>query len=102
MVRFSQLDQWEKQALIQSQPAYGRIICRCEKITEGEILQALASPTCPPTLDGVKRRCGAGLGRCQGGFCGPRVCQIIADVRGISMLEVQKDREGSYLLTREL
>lgn len=101
-IHFKVLSEQEKQRLIQDNPAFGRVICRCETVTEGEILQALASPTCPPTLDGVKRRCNAGLGRCQGGFCGPRVCELIAKTRGVSMLQVQKDREGSYILTREL
>jgi len=85
-------------ALIEQDPLYGRIICRCEEITEAEIIKALGSPLTPPSLDAVKRRCGSGMGRCQGGFCGPRIARIIARERGIPMEEVLQDKNGSYLL----
>ncbi len=99
---FQTLPEAEKQALIARDPHFGRVVCRCESITEGEILQALASPTCPPSLDAVKRRCNAGLGRCQGGFCGPRVCELIARTRGLDPTAVLKDLAGSYILTHKL
>ena len=70
-IRFKELSAEEKAALVKEQPAYGRVICRCETITEGEILAALHSEVPANTIDGVKRRAGAGMGRCQGGFCGP-------------------------------
>ena len=76
-IRFKELSAEEKAALVKEQPAYGRVICRCETITEGEILAALHSEVPATTIDGVKRRAGAGMGRCQGGFCGPRKNQNI-------------------------
>ena len=79
-------------------PAYGRVICRCETITEGEILDALRSPIPPRSVDGVKRRAGAGMGRCQGGFCGPRVVEILSREQGVSPGTIVQDRAGSWLL----
>ena len=64
--------------LIRKNPAYGRIVCRCEQITEGEIVEAIRRPLGAKTLDGVKRRVRAGAGRCQGGFCSPRVMEILS------------------------
>ena len=81
-VRFKELSSREKAALIEKEPAYGRVICRCETITEGEILAAVRGPIPPVSIDGVKRRCGSGMGRCQGGFCGPRVQEILARALG--------------------
>ena len=69
-MRFKELPPEEKARLIAKEPAYGRVICRCETITEGEILDALHEEIPATTIDGVKRRCGAGMGRCQGGFAG--------------------------------
>ena len=92
----------EQQQKIKENPLYGRVICRCETITEGEIVDALRSPIAPPTIDAVKRRAGAGMGRCQGGFCSPRVLEIIARERGIAPPEVLQDRPGSYLLLSKL
>ena len=99
---FRTLSAEQKSELIRRDPRFGRIICRCETITEGEIAEALRSPTCPPTVDAVKRRCNAGLGRCQGGFCGPRVAELICREKGIDMLQLQKDLEGSYILTEKM
>ena len=90
-----------KTALIQMDARYGRVICRCETITEGEIVAALHSPIPPRSLNGVKRRCNAGMGRCQGGFCGPRVQAIIARELGIPQQEVLMDQDGTYLITGE-
>ena len=87
-----ELSPQERAAAIEKNPLYGRVICRCETITESEIVDALHAPIPPVSIDGVKRRCGAGMGRCQGGFCGPRVHEIIARELGLSMLEIPKDR----------
>ena len=84
---------------IRKDPRYGRVICRCETITEGEIVAALHSPIPPFTVNGVKRRCNAGMGRCQGGFCGPRVQEIISRELGIDPLQVLMDQEGTQILT---
>ena len=75
------------------------MICRCETITEGEILDALHEEIPATTIDGVKRRCGAGMGRCQGGFCGPRVVDLLARELGVSPLTILQDRDGSEILT---
>lgn len=100
-VRFASLSADEKNRLIRENPAYGRVICRCETITEGEILDALHSPIPPCSIDGVKRRAGSGMGRCQGGFCGPRVLEIMAREYGVAPEKILQDGDGSYILTGE-
>ena len=100
-LRFAELSPDEKAAVIARRPAYGRVICRCVTITEGEILDALEAPIPPRSLDAVKRRCGPGMGRCQGGFCGPRVLEILAKHFGQSPVEVLQGEPGSYILTSE-
>ena len=99
IIRFKDVPEDKRAQLVAEKPAYGRIICRCENITEGEIVAALRRglPVC--SLDGVKRRCGTGMGRCQGGFCGPRVLEIIARETGLAPEEVMQDKAGSYILT---
>lgn len=99
VVRFKQLSAAERAELIRRQPLYGRIVCRCETVTEGEIVAALHSPLPPCSLDGVKRRCGAGMGRCQGGFCGPRVLEIIARETGCAPEQIPQDRAGTTVVT---
>ncbi len=99
VTRFNELTIEEKKALIKKNPLYGRVICRCETITEGEIIDCLRQPIPPCSVDGVKRRVGAGMGRCQGGFCAPRVVEILAKELNKSPVEIQKDREGTYILT---
>ena len=99
--RFKELSPEERAALVERQPAFGRVICRCETVTEGEILEALAGPIPPRSVDAVKRRVNAGMGRCQGGFCGPRVVEILARELGISPGDVVQDRAGMWLLSRE-
>ena len=93
------LDVPARRALVRSQPAYGRVICRCEDVTEGEILDAIRRGAV--TLDGVKRRVGAGLGRCQGSWCTDRVLALLARELGISPQEVTQDGPGSPLLGGE-
>ncbi len=94
---FRTLDADGQAALIARDPRYGRIICRCETITEGEIVDAIRRPCGATTVDGVKRRTRAGMGRCQGGFCGPRVIEILSRELGIPVPEVRKDGAGSYM-----
>ena len=88
----------ERNALIKENPAYGQIICRCESISEGEILDAIHRPLGAKSLDGVKRRVRAGMGRCQGGFCAPRVMEILTRELGMNPMEVTKAGPGSELL----
>lgn len=89
----------ERNALIKEHPEYGRIICRCETVTEGEIVDAVKRPLGARSLDGVKRRTRAGMGRCQGGFCSPRVMEIISRETGIPLEEVTKNGGSSKILT---
>ncbi len=96
--RFKEMSNEERATFIQENPAYGRVICRCETITEGEIIEALHRPITPVSIDAIKRRCNAGMGRCQGGFCGPRVQEIIARELNISQEEVLQDKKGSVVL----
>jgi len=83
---------------IRKDPAWGRIICRCETIPEKEILNAIHAPVGATTVDGVKFRCRPGMGRCQGGFCRPRVMEILARELNIPYQEVTKKSEDSYFL----
>ena len=101
VVVFHNLDHQHRAEMVKKNPLYGRVICRCETITEGEIVDALHRPLPPHTIDGIKRRCGCGLGRCQGGFCGPRVQEIIARELGIPYMAVEKDKTGSYIILAE-
>ncbi len=100
-IRFKHLSAEEKNRLIAENPTFGRVVCRCETITEGEIRAALNSPIPPVSLDGIKRRAGTGMGRCQGGFCGPKVLEIMAKTKKISYEDVIQDGNGSYILTGE-
>ena len=100
-IRFHELSDEEKNELIRQDPRYGRVICRCETVTEGEIVAALHTPIPPTTVNGVKRRVGAGMGRCQGGFCGPRVQEIIARELGMDPTDVLMDWPGTWVLCGE-
>ena len=88
----------ERQALVRENAAYGNIICRCEQISEGEIVDAIHRVPGARSLDGVKRRVRAGMGRCQGGFCTPRVMEILARELGIPQTELTKNGGASRLL----
>ena len=94
---FRELSMVEKNVVIAKDPAYGRIVCRCEGITEGEIVEALRTNPCARDLDGVKRRTRSGMGRCQGGFCSPTVVELIARERGIPFESVTKFGKGSVI-----
>ena len=98
-VRFRELSDGEKAEMIAKNPLYGRVICRCETVTEGEIVEAIHRPIVPRTIDAIKRRCNAGMGRCQGGFCGPRVHEILARELGISPKDILMDEEGTWILS---
>ncbi len=85
----------ERQRLIEENPAYANIICRCEMVSEGEIREAIKRPVGAVTLDGVKRRTRASMGRCQGGFCSPKIMKLLSEELGIPMEEVCKSGAGS-------
>ena len=88
----------ERKKLIKENPAYGNIICRCEMVTEGEIIDAIKRPLGATSLDGVKRRTRAGMGRCQSGFCAPRTMEILARELGVDMSEITKNGKGSEII----
>lgn len=88
----------ERNALIHREPTYGNIICRCEMVTEGEIIDAIRRPLGAKSLDGVKRRTRAGMGRCQAGFCSPRVMEILARELGLSVEEITKSSGNSRII----
>lgn len=100
-IRFMELSPEEKAEVIKKDPRYGRIICRCESITEGEIVDVIHRMVGARTVDGVKKRCRPGTGRCQGGFCGPRVQEILARELGKELNEIVLDKKGAYILTTE-
>ena len=89
----------EQNALIRQNSAYGRIVCRCESITEGEIGDAIRRPVGARSLDGVKRRVRAGMGRCQGGFCSTRVMEILARELKASLADITKSGGEAKLIT---
>lgn len=89
----------ERQELIRQNPTYANVICRCELVTEGEIIDAIRRPLGATTLDGVKRRTRAGMGRCQSGFCSPKVVEILARELGVDCSEITKSGKNSTLLT---
>ena len=88
----------ERNELIKKEPAYGNIICRCESISEGEILDAIHRTLGARSLDGVKRRTRAGMGRCQAGFCSPRVMEILHRELGLPMEEITKSGGRSTIV----
>ena len=92
------LSKEERIELIRKNPAYGNIICRCEMITEGEILDAIHRLLGAKSLDGVKRRTRAGMGRCQAGFCSPRTMEILARERHVSMFDITKSGGDSKIV----
>lgn len=88
----------ERAALIRENPAYGNIICRCEMISEGEIIEAIHRPLGARSLDGVKRRTRAGMGRCQAGFCSPRTMEILEREVPMSMYDITKSGGDSVIV----
>lgn len=99
IVRPETLDQEARAALIKENPAYGTIICRCEGVSEGEIVDAINRTLGATSLDGIKRRVRQGMGRCQAGFCTPRTMEILARELGIPMEQICKNAPGSEMLT---
>lgn len=94
----NEMDDEERNKLVKENPDYGVIVCRCEEISKGEIIDALKSPICVPTLDGIKKRVRPGMGRCQGGFCSPLVTKIIAEFKGCEISDVKKCGEDSPIV----
>lgn len=101
-IRLHGMDFEERAKLIKENPLYGNIICRCEEISEGEIVDAINHPLKATSLDAIKRRVRAGMGRCQGGFCSPKVMEILARELNKSMKEVTKNNAKSNLVYGKL
>lgn len=97
--QFSNASQADRQAMIKADPRYANIVCRCELVTEGEIVEAIHRPIPARTVDAVKRRTRAGMGRCQAGFCLPKTVEILAEELDCDIEAVTKKGEGSYYLT---
>lgn len=96
---FCEMNDEERAQAVREDPLYGNLVCRCEVVTEAEIRQAIRRPVGATTIDGVKRRTRSGMGRCQGGFCSPRVAEILAEELGVPVTQVTKSGGESYLLT---
>ncbi len=99
IIKFSEQTREVQDKLIKENPLYGNVICRCETITEAEILDAIHRPLGARSVDAVKRRVRAGMGRCQAGFCGPKVIEILARELGVSTDQINKNNDGSYMVT---
>ena len=99
IIKFCEQSLEVQEQLVKENPLYGNVICRCETITEAEILQAIHRPLGARSVDAIKRRVRAGMGRCQGGFCGPKVIEILARELGCKPSEINKHNPGSYMVT---
>ncbi len=91
------MTQAQKNRIIRKNPDYGTIVCRCEGITKGEIIDAMRVNPPARDLDGIKRRTRSGMGRCQGGFCSPVIAGLIAEYTGVPFEKVTKFGAGSEL-----
>ena len=98
---FRAMNDEEKNEYIKAHPEYGRIVCRCETVTEGEILDTFSWPIPPCSIDGIKRRTNAGRGRCQGGFCGPKVFDILLNNLHVPFNEIYQDKTGSQVVVEK-
>ncbi len=96
VIRLEEVTDDEKERLITINPSYGRVICRCETVTEGEIIDSIRSECGATTVDGVKRRIRAGMGRCQGGFCSPRVMEILSNELNLPFTSITKKGGKSW------
>ncbi len=88
----------DKNSLVKENPAYGEIVCRCRRVSKGEVLDVIRRPVGATTVKGVKKRIGPGMGRCQGGFCEPLIVEILASELGIAMEDVRYGSKDSYIL----
>jgi glycerol-3-phosphate dehydrogenase len=97
-VVFRDMSNDERDEMIAKNPDYGVIVCRCETVSKGEMLDALRGPVPAMDLDGIKRRVRAGMGRCQGGFCGPKAMGLLCQEMNVPMLGLSKKGPGSHVL----
>lgn len=101
VVRLKKLTEKERNDLIKKDPSFGHIICRCEAISEGEVIDCIRRNAGAKTVKGVKKRCRPGFGKCQGGFCEPLVVEILARELGLDPMSVRYDSKSSYILQSE-
>ncbi|HHZ12232.1 MAG TPA: FAD/NAD(P)-binding oxidoreductase, partial [Acholeplasmataceae bacterium] len=95
---FAAMSEEEKAAIIKENPLYGKIVCRCEVVPEGEIREAIRRPLAARDLDGLKRRTRVGMGRCQGGFCLPRLMEILSEELNLDYTEITKFGRNSKVV----
>ena len=100
-IEFRHMSREEQAALVEKDPRYGRVICRCEQVTEGEIIDAIHTPLAPGSINAIKNRTRAGMGRCQGGFCQSKVLSIIARELGKDPTEITLNGLGSNILLED-
>ncbi len=98
MVHFALLDREQQDELVRRDHRYGHVVCRCETVTEGELIAAMNRPVPCRTMDGLKRRTRLGAGRCQAGFCSPRALGIVSEQLGIPIGGISKNGGGSNLV----
>ena len=96
--KLKEMNPQDRAELIRQNPAYGQIVCRCEEISQGEILDAIHGILGAKTLDGVKRRTRAGMGRCQAGFCSPRVMDLLSRELSLDLTQVRKSGKKSQIV----
>ncbi len=101
-LRLDRMSPEDRERLVRSDPAFAEMICRCEHVTKGEILDAIRRPVGARTVKGVKKRARPGMGRCQGGFCEPRVVAILAEELGVDPTEITYDGPEAKLFTGRL
>jgi len=99
IVRFAELDDAAREALIASDPEYGELVCRCQKVTRAEILQAVHNPLGVHTMVGIKYRTRSMMGRCQGGYCQMRIAEMIEQELGVKAEDIRYARQGSWIFT---
>ena len=92
------MDRESLNQLIKKDSNYGKMVCKCESVTVGEIIEAINSPLKPKSVDAIKRRVRAGMGRCQGGFCYMYVMELIAKLNNMKLEEVCKEEEGTNFI----
>ena len=98
-VRPASMSMEERAKVVKERPDYGTIVCRCENVSEGEIVDAIHRTLGATSLDGIKRRVRQGMGRCQGGFCTPKTMEILARECNMKMEDICKNQDGSQMLT---
>ena len=97
IVHFATLNDIQKAQIIKQNSLYGKVVCRCETVTEGEIVDCITRPLGAKDMDGVRRRTRAGMGRCQSGFCTPRIVQILSRELGEDVTEITKFGRKSHI-----